>query len=482
MLVNRQNLPGGITGVNDPTQLDSARLLATQAQFARLPMIAQEALRSEGLQGRSPSDLLGASRVTPSATSDYLTFTVADSSPVDATRLATAYAQQFAAYWRRYQTQQLAAAQHGIRKRLRDLAAAGKSDSALYLSLQETADQLAAMVAVAASAPALVRPATSAGRTASSLHRDIAFALVLALITGVGIAFLRDALDQRARSGHEIEDRLQLRLLGRLPRPPRALRKEGRLVMLADPTSPYAEQFRMLRTTLEFARGASSNGRRTGTERLSQRQGYRLMVTSAVEGEGKSTTVANLAVAFAHAGRNVALVDLDLRRGSLHSLFGLKAGPGITDVILGSATLPSVVSAINVGVGELVEQTRDGTSPGSLRLLPLGTPQLRPADVGGLSAAIGDILGRLGDDSDIVLIDSPPLLRVGDALGLTPYVDSLLVVASLPTLRTPMLGELRRVLDESRAPKLGFVLTGADSDEGYGYGGYGHNRRLLSAG
>src|SRR5205085_2685983 len=101
----------------------------------------------------------------------------------------------------------------------------------------------------------------------------------------------------RVRSTEEIGERLHLPLLARLPEPPKSVRAENRLVMLNDPSSVQAEAFRMLRTNLEFVnleRGAQT-----------------VMVTSAVAGEGKSTTVANLGVALARAGRRVVLVDLD---------------------------------------------------------------------------------------------------------------------------------------------------------------------------
>jgi succinoglycan biosynthesis transport protein ExoP len=481
VLVNRQNLPANLAGVNDPTQLDSARLLATQAQFARLPAVARRTVRAVGLPAWYASDLLGASRVTASTSTDFLTFTVSDPHALRAVRLATAYARQYVAYRRQYQTAQLAASDRAVRKRLQKLGLAGESGSALYASLVEKADELATMEAVAATTGALVRPASGAGRVASHYVRDIIFAFVVALIAGIGLAFLRDALDPRARSADQIGDRLQLRLLGRLPRPPRALRRANRLSMLEDPESPYAEAFRMLRTSLEFVRSRGPNESRSngepGSERPAAKRGYRLMVTSAVEGEGKSTTVANLAVAFARAGRDVLLVDLDFRRASLHRLFGLDFQPGLTDVLLGSAPLSAVASEISLGSQEHVEWRRTGR----LRVVPLGTMPPHVADID-FTLGIDHALDRLASDADLVLIDSPPLLRVGDALALTSYVDGLLVVASLRTVRAPMLDELRRVLEGSPVAKLGFVLTGADLEGGYQYLAYRYHRRALNAG
>ena len=108
---------------------------------------------------------------------------------------------------------------------------------------------------------------------------------------------------------------------------------------------------------------------------------------------------------------------------------------------------------------------------GSLRLLPFGTPAAHTLDAT-LLGGIKRVLNELRTDADLVLIDSPPLLRVGDALALTSHVDGLLVLGSLRTLTTPMLKELRRVLGESPATKLGFVLTGAEFEGGYEYLAY----------
>jgi Mrp family chromosome partitioning ATPase len=309
-------------------------------------------------------------------------------------------------------------------------------------------------------------------------------ALVLALITGLGLAFLRDALDTRLRSGEEIGSRLELPLLGRLPRPPRALRRANRLVMLDDPDSPHAEPFRMLRGSLEFKIGRELGERPPNAPvplRSSPRRGYRMMITSAVEGEGKSTTAANLAVAFARAGRRVLVVDLDFRKASLHRFFGTSAKPGLTDVLLGSARLSGVVTEVPFTAGERIERSIGRLSPGALRLLPLGT---LPAHAIDTSFAIGleHVLAEIADETEIVIIDAPPLLRVGDALGLTSHVDGLLVVASLRTVHAPMVEELRRVLDAAPVTKLGFILTGADLEGGYEYLAYRYHHATLKAG
>jgi succinoglycan biosynthesis transport protein ExoP len=480
VLVNRQNLPANLSGVNDPTQLDSVRLLTTQAQFARLPAIARRTVRSVGLTNWSASDLLGESRVTSADNSDFLTFTVSDAVESRAMVLATAYANEYVAYRQDFERAQLESARRSLRERIRRLRVAGATSSPLYASLVDKANQVAAMEAVAASKEVLVRPATGAGRSTNNVVRNGLFGFVLGLFTAIGLAFLRDALDRRVRSAEEIAGRLQLRLLGRVPRPPRGARRADELVMLAEPEGPHAEAFRMLRMSLEFVTARPSESglvsQRVQLRSAGQRC-RRVMVTSAVEGEGKSTTVANLAVAFALAGRRVILVDLDFRRASLHRFFDLNGKAGLSDVVYGSAQLRDVISDIDLDVPE---RGRRGSSSGSLRVVPFGTPVPHAADAA-FTLGLEQVLEQLADAADLVLIDTPPLLRVGDTLALTTYVDGLLVVTSLRTIRPPMLDELRRVLAECPVAKLGFILTGADLEGGYEYLTYRYGR-ALSAG
>jgi polysaccharide biosynthesis transport protein len=481
VLVNRQNLPANLAGVQDPTQLDSVRLLTTQAQFARLPAIARRTIKAVGLTSWSASDLLGESRVTSADNSDFLTFTVSDAIKTRAMLLATTYANEYVAYRQDFERTQLESARRSLRDRIRRLRLAGATDSQLYASLVDRSDQLAAMEAVAASKGVLVRPATGAGRSPDNVVRNGAFGFVLGLFTAIGLAFLRDALDRRVRTAEEIAGRLQLRLLGRLPRPPRGARRANELVMLGDPEGQHAEAFRMLRMSLEFvtARGPSESG--LVSQRVQLRAGgqrcRRVMVTSAVEGEGKSTTVANLAVAFALAGRRVILVDLDFRRASLHRFFDLSGKAGLSDVVYGSAQLRDVISEVDLVVPS---RGKGRSSSGSLRVVPFGTSLPHAADAA-FTLGLGQVLEQLADAADLVLIDTPPLLRVGDALALTTYVDGLLVVTSLRAIRPPMLDELRRVLTECPVAKLGFILTGADLEGGYEYLTYRYGR-ALSAG
>jgi polysaccharide biosynthesis transport protein len=153
-------------------------------------------------------------------------------------------------------------------------------------------------------------------------------------------------------------------------------------------------------------------------------------------------------------------------------------------VVLGEVALSEVVSYVGLDPSGSVEGTTGrraadrsaGGSPGgSLGVVPLGSLPPHAGDVA-FTVGIEPVLEQLASDADLVLIDSPPLLRVGDALALTSYVDALLVVASLGVIRATMLDELRRVLADCPAPKLGFILTGADLEGGYEYLTYPYQR------
>ena len=218
--------------------------------------------------------------------------------------------------------------------RLRRLEESGQRDSALHRSLEVKDEELRVLQALQTSRAAVVRRADSAAKIRPKPVRNGILALVLGLMLGVGLAFLRDTLDTRMRSAQEIAERLKLPLLARLPKPPRHLRKQNQIVMLAEPHGSAAEAFRALRTNLDLVN--VDGGVRT------------IIVTSAVQEEGKSTTIANLGVVAARAGRRVVLVDLDLRRGDLDQLFGLANQPGITDVALGEVSLSDALIAIDV--------------------------------------------------------------------------------------------------------------------------------------
>jgi polysaccharide biosynthesis transport protein len=465
VLISHQNLAASLGGLQqDFTEAD--RLAQTQASLARVPEVAKRAIAAARVTSLTADELLNDSRVSTQPNADLLDFSVTNRSRTLAERLATAYAQSFSTYQRELDSAAYASARRDVEAQMAQLRAAGAQGSGLYAELVSKRKQLRTLETLQTSSAVLVRRPDSAHQVQPRPVRNGILGFVLGLGLGIGLAFLRHALDTRVRSSEEVAERLHLPLLARLPEPPKRLRAKGQLVMLEDPQSGNAEPFRILRTNTEFVN--------------LERETRTIMVTGAMDQEGKSTTVANLAVSFARAGRRVILVDLDLRRPILHRFFAIETGPGLTDVALGHAGIDQALVPVPITEGRSREAAQSpngqGRLLGSLAVLPAGPVPPDPGEFVGTGALI-ELLESLERRAEIVLLDTPPLLHVGDAITLSAKVGGMIVVINLARIRRPVLAELQRVLASCPAEKLGFVLAGADREEGYGYESYGYYER-----
>jgi polysaccharide biosynthesis transport protein len=473
VLLSHQNLANQLTGTSDPTQFQQPdRVAQTQADLARVPEVARRTLAAAGLSGRTPDAFLEQSRVTATTNTDLLDFAVTDPSASVAATLVNAYAKEFAAYRGELDTAALRRARNEVRHRIATLAKAGARKSELYATLVSKEQTLGTMEALQTSNAVPVRSADGAAQVQPRTVRNAILGLVLGVVLGLGLAFLWEALDTRVRTADEIGESLGLPLLARLPEPPRRFRKDDKLVMVDDAHDGQAEAFRMLRTSLDFVR-------------LDQRI-RTIVITSAVEKEGKSTTAANLAVALARAGQRVALVDVDLRRPYLDRFFNQANGGGLTEVALGRKALSDALSPITLALEQAGNSVngngrRSVSTVGDLQVLVAGPLPPNAGEFVG-SAPVVEILDELRERFDTVLIDAPPLLHVGDALTLGARADAFILVTRLNLVRRPMLAELRRILESTPAKGLGFVITGAEAEDGYRYGarydyGYGSSVR-----
>jgi succinoglycan biosynthesis transport protein ExoP len=434
---------------------DPAREVQTQADLARVPAVAERAIKAARVGNLTSAEFLKSSSAVPTFGSDFLTFSVTSSDPVIAKRLATAYAAAYVDYRQDLDMQELKGARAAIRRQLSQLEASGLRGSADYRSLKREERRLATLEALDAPSAKVVRPADRATKVGPKIIRNEMIGLTLGLVLGIALVFLWDALDTRIRSVETLREGLGLRLLGRLPSPARKLQKDDRLVMLAAPLTNEAEAIRVLRASFDYANA--------------DYQARTIMVTSAVGGEGKSTTVANLAVALARAGRRVVLIDSDLRRPSLHRFFGLEQHPGLVDVELGHVELEEALRPVPFTQWEAT--TANGSQPagrrqGKLEVLPAGRVFQTPDELG-VELTVAAIAKSLEDHADLVLIDAAPLLPVGDALALSAHVDALVLVVRLESLRPSAFDDLRRTLASTPARKLGFILTGAETTDAY---------------
>jgi capsular exopolysaccharide synthesis family protein len=215
---------------------------------------------------------------------------------------------------------------------------------------------------------------------------------------------------------------------------PSTVPRSSALVMLTEPHSPAAEAYRSLAANLQFA--------------YSDRQLQTIGITSSAAGEGKSTTVANLAIALAQTGRRLIIVDADLRRPGQHTLFGLDREEGLTNVLLGeNAQLP----------------LRD-TPVAGVRLLTSGPMPANPLEVLG-SRRFDQVLALARAQADFVLVDTPPAGALADAAVLAPRLEGMLLVVSAGRTRRDMARRAREQLERVNANLLGVVLTDVPTDD-----------------
>lgn len=214
--------------------------------------------------------------------------------------------------------------------------------------------------------------------------------------------------------------------------------KISELITVSEPRSPISEAYRTLRTNLDFA--SLDQALKT------------LAVTSAGVGEGKSTTLANLAVVSAQAGRNVILVDADLRRPTLHQVFGLGNDVGLTSLMMDEEALASP---------PVQETGIEG-----LTVLTSGPLPPNPADLMG-SRRMEGVIATLAERAEQVLFDTPPVVAVTDAAVLATKVDGVLLVISAGKTRREYARSAVQRLEQINARLVGTVLTNVQMDAGF---------------
>jgi len=460
--------PGGDTGL-DPSRyvLNQNELITSQTVLERAVRIAGDQVSLERLQDHL---------TTETATDrDLIVIRVLDRTPARAARLADAVARgyvQVVDEQARAEVDQLTAAQRRLSENLADVQRAQKArpgDVVLAAQRRAIQDQLTGV------STRLQAVETGTGATTGRVQlretlrpsrqpvqpktaRNVAAGALVGLGLAIALAWwLNGRTESRVQDSEEVSRLLMLPLLARLPVPAARRRRGGvpRPVMLDDPETVEAEAFRFLRNSFSAA--------------VRHTDARVVMVTSATEQEGKSIVTVNLALALARAGMRVALVELDLRRPVQRRLLELEEGPGFTEVALGRVRLERALHRlvlVNTERGGRQEHNGQGRESGFVEVLAAGA---RPRSVGEFvgNPSTAEVLERLKQRVDVMLIDAPPMLRVGDTLALVPMVDGLLVVTRMKVARRKSLLELRRLLDTVNVRLLGVVVNGVDPEDTY---------------
>ncbi len=448
-----------LTAVNpDYNQLlVSQQLSQTYTQVATTRPLLQEVIQQVGLD-TTPEELLKRVKAeTAASNSTLITITAQDSSPVRAAAIANALANDLIAASPAIQGRQasveqsidadLQATQTQIDQaqaevqRLSNLPSRTPAEDQELQSLQAQLTTLRSTYASllpfsSNNAPSLlsvVEPAVPPDKPASpQLLLNTLLAAMVGLMLAVGIAFLAEYLDDTLKSGEEVEDAVALPTLGTIVRMRGDAKRSElyRLATLLYPRSPAAEAYRTLRTNVEFA--SVDAPLRT------------ILVTSSVPGEGKTTTAANLAVAFAQSGRNTLLLDADLRKPGIHRIFDLPNAHGLTSLLRAEDAA--------------IESLSHATEQEHLRVMTTGPLPPNPAELLG-SQRMRAVLERLAGEFDLVVIDSPPLQAVTDAAILATLADGTLFVVDAGHTRRGAVQQGRAALDRVDAHVLGVVLN-----------------------
>ena len=468
--------PGNpVTGIQaapptDRDVADAAALLDSQENAAAVA-------RKIGYTG-TPSDLLGQVSITSKQNEDFVQISTQSGSAQEAAAIANAFATQFVAVLTNSYATQL---RDAIRLAQAQLAKTppGQAGELSKASLVNQINTLKVEQGVPTTIAQQAAPAqTPTSPSSPKPVRNALFAFLLSLVGAVALAYGLERFNRRLTNPEEVEEAYQAPLLAVLPhvdKPAPVL--DGSSALSAE----FREPFRVLRTNVELA--SVDAPPRT------------IVVSSAMPGEGKSTVVRNLALAFHESGKRVAVVDLDLRHPALAALFGVGMAPGMTDVLRHDVGLEDATLEISTGMRAFDEfneangLTRNGgnghhetgADTGVTLLLGGALPANPPAVLA--SQSLVEVLDDLRGMHDVVLIDSAPLLAVSDTVPLLRYADATLIVGRLGVTTRDTAKRMREFL--TRVPDvsvLGVVANDLSRREagayGYAYGyGYGYGYR-----
>jgi Mrp family chromosome partitioning ATPase/capsular polysaccharide biosynthesis protein len=494
------------------------RAANNEAILLQTEPVARIAAQKLGYRG-NPRGLLGLISVTPSADSDFLNLTATASSAQDAIRVANAFAQAYVTSKTQSARQRASQAIKATQRQIAQLPP-GTGSAADRGQLESQLNQLQTFVNLPTTDVQQVDPAVGAVADRKSPKKQAIFALAVGALLGLALVYGFEFFDRRVKRMEDLPH-----LYGRpvLVGVPRASRAERRTPIGNGLVPPFREAFRGLRTALQL--------KATATTDINGRPLTSLLVASAVPGEGKSTVVRNLALAYHEAGLRVMVIDADLRRPQVASSFGVDPPPeiGLTEVLSGEVAVEDAVIEIPVALESTAQMVRvretasfEGREPSvaphraieaaprahpeapppppppghassatavmdngrsqiepRLSIMPAGTTPKDPAAV--LTAgAFSTVLSHLRRTHDVLVIDSSPLLAVSDGAPLLSEVDGVLLVGRIGLTTTSAVRHLNELLRRvNNVNVLGVVandLRNSEASYGAGYG-YGARRR-----
>lgn len=389
----------------------------------------------------APADIEEAIAVTSVPDSSTVKVVATSTDPELAKRISNATVDAFIAQRKEIAAKKITDAQRQVKGQFDSLSRAEQTSTAGNL-LQAKLRQVDVLGTLSDGNVTIIQGAAAPSKPASPKpKRDAILGFIAGLLLGTGIALLRARLDDRVRDTDELTEHWDLPIVGIVPQS-NDLKQAGR--QLPEPAA--LEALSLARTNLRYLHVGGSV--------------KTLLITSAVEGEGKSTLTWNLAVAAALAKSKVLVVEADLRRPKLSSRIGL-GGQGLSEVLAGLSSVGDAIQSVDVEDGH-------GGVATTVDVMPAG--MVPPSPIALLeSDATVRALAEMKERYDVVLIDSPPATVVADAVALVERVDGVLIVSRLGTVRRAALKRLREILTGVGAPVVGRLVNSDAQGRTYGY-------------
>jgi len=326
-----------------------------------------------------------------------------------------------------------------------------KLNEKLYLTMKQKYEESRITEAGQMGKVSILDPALIARKVKPNKKMNILVGIFLGIGLGVGYAFIREFLDNTVKAVEHLE-RKGLVILGIIPdmlgaNPKSSIKKisapskggtdfKRRLITYEDPKSPISESYRSLRTNISYAS--------TIDKKIKS-----LLITSSQPGEGKSTTTANLAIAFAQLRKKTLLVDADLRKPVQHNVFSHNRAPGLSEFLIGDVTdLDSIIHATKID---------------NLSIITAGGLPPNPSELLG-SEKMSSLVNMLEAEWDMVIFDSPPIVAVTDASMISAELDAIALVVKAGQTERSAVDRALDTIRNVKAPIIGAILNGASQE------------------
>ncbi len=338
-------------------------------------------------------------------------------------------------------------------RQFRVIARQQKVKEELYLYLLEKREETA--ISLAATAPnARVIDAAKASVIPVSPKKNIVYlaALLLGLLIPFGIIYIKDLLDTKVKNRLDITDKFNIPFLGDIPKS----LTPNEIIDTTSRTST-AEALRIVRANLDFMLNQVPEGRAKS-----------IFLTSTISGEGKTFLSVNLASIFAHSGKKVLLIGMDIRKPRLNEYIGITKTKGLTDYL----------SSKNEPISDFITKYKGYKN---LDVLLAGSIPPNPTELL-MNTKVDELFAQFKKDYDFIVVDTAPVSLVSDTLIVAKYADTFVYVVRANHMDKRMLSIPDVLHKENKLPNMAFILNDTDVTKGYGYGGYGYGSYGYAAG